>query len=68
MPCRTARAAAWDSYLNVEGQRTDAVFARAVDRVGNELVLAQRYAVRGLLRKTARRVGNAALIGDNRRP
>ena len=57
---------AWDGYLNVDGQRTDAVFARAVDRLGNELVLAHRYAVRGLLRKTARRVGNAALIGDNR--
>jgi len=57
---------AWYGYLNVEGRRTDAVFARAIDRAGNELVVAQRYEVRGLLRKTARRVGNAALIEDNR--
>ncbi|MFC7359045.1 hypothetical protein [Nocardioides astragali] len=58
---------AWDGYLTVEGRRTDAVLARAVDRTGAEVVLAQRYEVRGLLRKTARRVGNAALIADNRR-
>jgi hypothetical protein len=57
---------AWDGYLTVEGRRTDAVLARAVDRTGAEVVLAQRYAVRGLLRKRARRVGNPALIADTR--
>lgn len=57
---------AWDGYITVEGRRTDAVLARAVDRTGAEVVLAQRYEVRGLLRKTARRVGNAALLADNR--
>ena len=57
---------AWDGYLTVEGRRTDAVLARAVDRTGAEVVLAQRYEVRGLLRKTARRVGNPALVADNR--
>lgn len=56
----------WDGYITVEGRRTDAVLVRAVDRTGAEVVLAQRYEVRGLLRKTARRVGNAALIADNR--
>ena len=58
---------AWDGYITVEGRRTDAVMARAVDRTGAEVVFAQRYEVRGLLRKTARRIGNAALIADNRR-
>jgi hypothetical protein len=58
---------AWDGYLTVEGGRTDAVLARAVDRTGAEVVLAQRYEVRGLLRKTTLRVGNVALIADNRR-
>jgi hypothetical protein len=57
---------AWDGYITVEGRRTDAVLARAVDRTGAEVVLAQRYEVRGLLRKTARRVGNVALLADNR--
>ena len=57
---------AWDGYLNVEGRRTDAVFARAIDRAGSELVIAQRYEMRGLLRKTARRIGNAALLEDTR--
>ena len=58
--------AAWDGYLNAEGRRTDAVFARATDPTGAEVVLAQRYEVRGLVRKTARRVGNPALVGDTR--
>lgn len=57
---------AWDGYITVEGRRTDAVLVRAVDRTGAEVVLAQRYEVRGLLRKTARRVANVALIADNR--
>lgn len=57
---------AWDGYLTAEGRRSDAVLARAVDRTGAEVVLAQRYEVRGLLRKTARRVGNPALVADNR--
>ncbi|GAA5122160.1 hypothetical protein GCM10023339_40130 [Alloalcanivorax gelatiniphagus] len=57
---------AWDGYITVEGRRTDAVLARAVDRTGAEVVLAQRYEVRGVLRKTARRVGNVALLADNR--
>ena len=57
---------AWDGYLTVEGRRADAVFARAVDRTGAEVVLGQRYEVRGLLRKTAQRVGNPALVADNR--
>lgn len=58
---------AWDGYITVEGRRTDAVLARAVDRTGAEVVLAQRYEVRGILRKTARRVGNGAMIADSRR-
>ena len=61
-----AACGAWDGYLTVEGRRTDAVLARAVDRTGAEVVLAQRYEVRGLLRKTARRFGNPALVADNR--
>ena len=61
-----AACGAWDGYLTVGGGRTDAVLARAVDRSGAEVVRAQRYEVRGVVRKTARRVGNAALIADNR--
>ena len=57
---------AWDGYITVEGRRTDAVLVRAVDRAGAEVVLAQRYEARGILRKTARRVGNPALLADNR--
>ncbi|MCY4725137.1 hypothetical protein NYO98_02525 [Nocardioides sp. STR2] len=57
---------AWDGYITVEGRRTDAVLVRAVDHTGADVVLAQRYEVRGLLRKTARRVGNVALLADNR--
>ena len=57
---------AWDGYLTVEDTRSDAVLARAVDRTGAEVLLAQRYEVRGLLRKKARRIGNPALVSDTR--
>lgn len=57
-------AVAWDGYLTVEDQRFDAVFVEASERGDSEsVILAQRYSLRGRLRKKAAAVGNAALVG-----
>ena len=57
-------AVAWDGYLTADGQRSDAVFVEASE-VGDpeSLLLAQRYAVSGRLKKRVERVGNAAIAG-----
>jgi len=58
-------AVAWDGYLTVEGQRTDAVFveASAADEESS-VVLAQRYVTVGRIRKRVERTGNAGIVGD----
>lgn len=56
-------AVAWDGYLTVNGERTDAVFVEASE-VGDpeSVVLAQRYRSSGRLKKKLESVGNAALV------
>lgn len=57
-------AVAWDGYLTVDGQRSDAVFVEAAERGDDEsVILAQRYAVSGRFRKKAEALGNAGLVG-----
>lgn len=55
-------AVAWDGFVTMDGQRTDAVFAEAFE-VGDpqSVVLAQRYSVTGRIRKKVQPFGNAAL-------
>ncbi len=56
-------AVAWDGFLTVEGKRSDAVFVEAFEVGDSEsVVLAQRYASSGLLRKKVGPVGNATLV------
>ena len=58
-------AVAWDGYLTVEGQRTDAVFVEASEVGESRSVLfAQRYGASGRLRKRLERIGNAAVVGE----
>jgi hypothetical protein len=58
-------AIAYDGYLTVEGERSDAVFVEAQER-GRPLgvVLAQRYRPGGRLRKFAT-IGNPALVEES---
>lgn len=57
-------AVAWDGYLTVEGERTDAVFVEASEaRATESIILAQRYGVAGRLRKSLRTIGNPAQVG-----
>lgn len=64
-PGASKAAVAWDGYLTVEGQRTDAVFVEASE-VGesHSVLLAQRYSSSGRFRKRIKRIGNAAIVGD----
>jgi len=57
-------AVAYDGYLTVEGERSDAVFVEAQER-GTEasVVFAQRYRPGGRLRRFST-IGNAAFAGD----
>ena len=57
-------AVAWDGYVTIDGERTDAVFAEAFERGDTEsVIMAQRYAVTGRFRKSIEPFGNAALVG-----
>ncbi len=60
-------AIAWDGYVTLEGERTDAILVEAADRAQEHAVLfCQRYreVKKGLFRKKAcERLGNPALIG-----
>jgi hypothetical protein len=59
-------AVAWDGFLTVDGQRTDAVFAEAFEAGDPEsILLAQRYERSGRIRKSIHPTGNAALAGRN---
>ena len=50
-------AIAWDGYLTVEGNRSDAVFVEASEADNSEsVILAQRYSA-------SARIGNAAMVG-----
>jgi hypothetical protein len=56
-------AIAYDGYLTVEEERSDAIFIEAQDRgQGNAVVFAQRYRPGGRLRKFSP-IGNAAFVG-----
>lgn len=63
-PDASLGAVAWDGYLTINGERTDAVFVEA-SAAGAEasVILAQRYAQVGRVRKRFERVGNAAKVG-----
>ena len=56
-------AVAWDGYITLDGQRTDAVFVEAYS-AGDEssFVLAQQYQIAGRLRKTVEPLGDPALV------
>lgn len=62
-PNVTRGAVAWDGYLTIEDERSDAVFVEASE-VGDEssVVLAQRYRVVGRVRKKTEAFGNAILV------
>lgn len=62
-PNITRGAVAWDGYLTIEGEWSDAVFVEASE-VGDEssVVLAQRYRVVGRIRKKVESFGNAVLV------
>jgi hypothetical protein len=55
-------ALAYDGYLTVEGERTDAVFVEAQERGQDAVAFAQRYGAGGRFRKFAT-IGNAAFLG-----
>ncbi|HEX4981683.1 MAG TPA: hypothetical protein VFV63_08295 [Ilumatobacteraceae bacterium] len=59
----TRAAVAWDGYLTLDGQRTDAVFVEA-SAIGDleSVVLAQRYEIAGRRRKRVQAIDIAALI------
>lgn len=63
-PSASMGAVAWDGYVTLDGERTDAVFVEA-SAAGDEasVILAQRYAQTGRLRKRLERLGNAAVVG-----
>ena len=66
-PEATLAAVAWDGYLTVEGQRTDAVFVEASEGgASDSVVLAQRYRKQGRFSKSVERLGNAALVARGR--
>ncbi|MBO9627698.1 MAG: hypothetical protein J7484_15155 [Microbacterium sp.] len=55
---------AWDGFLTIDGQRSDAIFGEVYERGGEQsFVFAQRYRRTGLLRKRVERVGNVVLAG-----
>jgi hypothetical protein len=55
---------AWDGYLTVEGERTDAVFVEAYEAgAESSTLLAQSYKAVGRIRKKIELVGNAAFVG-----
>lgn len=55
-------AVAYDGYLTVEGERSDAVFVEAQERgAASSVVFAQRYRPGGRFRKLST-IGNAAFI------
>jgi hypothetical protein len=56
-------AVAWDGYLTVDGQRTDAVFVEASDGSGDpSVLLAQCYAKAGRFRRATATVGEPILV------
>lgn len=56
-------AVAWDGYLTLDGRRTDAVFVEASEAGSPvSVILAQRYASVGTIRKRMERVGNAGVV------
>lgn len=60
----TAYALAYDGYITIDGQRSDAVMVEACERgEATGKLFAQRYAPKKLLRPF-RQVGNPALVDD----
>src|SRR5262245_48314846 len=56
-------AIAWDGYLTVDGERSDAIFVEAQERgTSPSSILAQRYRPKARLRKFET-IGNPALCG-----
>jgi len=57
-------AVAWDGYVTHGGKRADAVMTQASELPsGASVLMAQRYEVKGRIRKQVIRLGNPVLIG-----
>jgi hypothetical protein len=56
---------AFDGYLTTDEGRFDAVHVEAREPSGQMLQLAQRYEVKGMIKKKPRPLGNAVLISSN---
>ena len=58
-------AVAWDGYLTLDGDRSDAVFVEASEAGADaSVVVAQRYRVTGRLRKRGERLGPPTYLGS----
>jgi len=56
---------AWDGYLTIEGTRTEAIYVEVSEHAADtSFVIAQRYARKGLFKKTAFVIGRPMLV-DN---
>jgi hypothetical protein len=63
-PSASMGAVAWDGYVTIHGERTDAVFVEAsASGAEASIILAQRYVQAGRVRKRLERLGNAAMVG-----
>ncbi|MCP4303378.1 MAG: hypothetical protein GY926_02510 [bacterium] len=61
----TVAAVAWDGYMTLDGHRMDAVYVEASESGGDgSLVLAQRYAKVGRLKKKFEPFGQPALVAE----
>jgi hypothetical protein len=64
IPEATLIAIAYDGYLTIEGERSDAIFVEGQERgASSSVVFAQRYRPGGRLRKFST-IGNAAFAGE----
>ncbi len=57
-------AFAWDGYITIAGVRTDALFVEASEGgAAASIVVAQRYGLRGVIRKRAHLIGSPVEAG-----
>lgn len=58
-------AVAFDGYITIPDGRFDAIYVDAQDPSGATLTLAQRYQVKGLVKKRAEPIGNPIFVNKN---
>lgn len=58
-------AVAFDGYVTIPDGRFDAIYVEARDPSGKTLTLAQRYQVKGLVRKRAEPIGNPIFVNND---